>query len=101
MRRISMRRLPVVLATSLGILGIAGGGQIAGANPPTFTPQSLCEHQHGTFTSDLVSYTCSKPKGFNQHEAAVAEKLCAGALGFFEFSTAVPQRYSCILGRVP
>jgi hypothetical protein len=81
-----MRRLLVVLATSLGILGIAGGGQLAGA-APTDKAVSACDHHGGTYATTDLGYTCTSSSGFKDSQVREAAKICFNDEGGISFSS--------------
>jgi hypothetical protein len=87
-----MRRLLVVLATSLGILGIAGGGQIAGA-APTDKAIRACERQGGTYTTSSFGYTCTNSAGFTKQQVNQGNRICFKDEGGTTFENNTPPTF--------
>jgi hypothetical protein len=84
-----MRRF-VGLATVLGVFGIAGGSQVAGAAQSTDPAVKLCKKEKGTYATffDPVTfqggYTCTRTAPFTPKQVTAQNNVCAaeGGLNF-------------------
>ena len=75
-----MRRF-VGLATVLGVLGIAGGSQVAGATT-TAPAVNLCEAFNGTYATFNGGYTCTRTAGFfSSQQYQTLRKVCLNVEG--------------------